>query len=112
MVLVIKLNHRVADRNVLVSSVCPLSLSRALKRIKSVAMHGYPVMQVVQYSVPPCSWASPADMYRTPTFGKQTFVIVTFGGCVAAATGFSLSGIPKRMLGIKLSLGGRNTSSI
>lgn len=36
-------------------------------------MHGYPVMQVVQYSVPPppCPWAAPSDVYRTPSFGKQ-----------------------------------------
>lgn len=35
-------------------------------------MHGYPVMQVVQYSVPPqCPWAAPVDIYHAPSFGKD-----------------------------------------
>ncbi|KAJ6643684.1 hypothetical protein Bhyg_08649 [Pseudolycoriella hygida] len=29
-------------------------------------MHGYPVMQVVQY-VPPCTWGPPTDTHRPPS---------------------------------------------
>lgn len=38
-------------------------------------MHGYPVMQVVQYSVPPCTWVPPppSDNHRPPSAGRVTF---------------------------------------
>jgi hypothetical protein len=34
-------------------------------------MHGYPVMQVVQYSVPTCTWGPPPppDLLRPPSVG-------------------------------------------
>ncbi len=35
-------------------------------------MHGYPVMQVVQYSVPPCTWGPPTtDTHRPPSTGMR-----------------------------------------
>lgn len=35
-------------------------------------MHGYPVMQVVQYSVPPpCPWGPPTDPHRPPSTGEK-----------------------------------------
>lgn len=36
-----------------------------------VKMHGYPVMQVVQYSVPACTWgqAPHPDLLRPPSVG-------------------------------------------
>lgn len=36
-------------------------------------MHGYPVMQVVQYSVPPCTWGPPTDTHRPPSTGMSLF---------------------------------------
>jgi len=34
---------------------------------EAVKMHGYPVMQVVQYSVPTCTWGPPPpDLLRPP----------------------------------------------
>lgn len=37
---------------------------------EAVKMHGYPVMQVVQYSVPTCTWGPPPDiLHRPPSVG-------------------------------------------
>lgn len=38
-------------------------------------MHGYPVMQVVQYSVPPCTWGPPTDTHRPPSTGMSLFFL-------------------------------------
>lgn len=60
---------------------------------EAVKMHGYPVMQVVQYSVPTCTWGPPPpDLLRPPPisvgehfielineiFGRETFSILFF----------------------------------
>lgn len=36
-------------------------------------MHGYPVMQVVQYSVPTCTWGPPPPdiLHRPPSTGNE-----------------------------------------
>lgn len=51
-------------------------------------MHGYPVMQVVQYSVPTCTWGPPpppSDLLRPPSVGQFTwlfFVSIIIYVCV------------------------------
>lgn len=49
-------------------------------RHSSNNMHGYPVMQVVQYSVPPCTWVPPppSDNHRPPSAGRVVFSILFF----------------------------------
>ncbi|XP_055686795.1 uncharacterized protein LOC129792087 isoform X2 [Lutzomyia longipalpis] len=37
-----------------------------------IKMHGYPVMQVVQYSVPPCSWGPPTDPHRPQSIAPHS----------------------------------------
>lgn len=48
-------------------------------RIHENKMHGYPVMQVVQYSVPPCTWVPPppppGDSLRPPSNGTFIYTL-------------------------------------